>query len=163
MILIALGSNAPFEGLQPAGILWAALRRLEGVGVRPMAVSRLYASPAWPNPHDPPFVNAVAHVSTALTPAALLAALHAVEAGFGRERRVVNAPRTLDLDIVDFDGRVEAGDSPLLPHPRAHQRAFVLAPLADVAPLWRHPVTQEPVRALLDKVQNGGFPAFPLI
>jgi len=72
-------------------------------------------------------------------PAALLAALQAIEARFGRVRPYPNAPRTLDLDLLDLDGLVRAAPDPMLPHPRLHQRAFVLAPLLDVAPGWRHP------------------------
>ncbi len=78
-----------------------------------------------------------------------MARLHEVEREFGRVRDVRNAPRTLDLDLLDYDGRVEGGP-PVLPHPRIEQRAFVLVPLADVAPLWKHPVSGRNVRALID-------------
>jgi len=72
----------------------------------------------------------------------LLARLHAVEAEFGRERGRINAPRTLDLDVIDYDGLISAGgETPILPHPRLADRAFVLLPLMDIAPDWRHPVT----------------------
>ncbi|GAB4521156.1 MAG: 2-amino-4-hydroxy-6-hydroxymethyldihydropteridine diphosphokinase [Amphiplicatus sp.] len=156
MILIALGSNSPFGLLAPAGIILSALGALGRVAnVR--AASRLYASPAWPDPAEPPFVNAVARLETALSAEALLAALHAVEAGFGRRRGRPNAPRTLDLDLLDYCGMTRAADaaSPLiLPHPRLAQRAFVLAPLAEVAPAWRHPTTGETAAALAAAVRD---------
>jgi len=117
------------------------------------ASSRLYASPAWPDPSDPAFVNAVAAISTGLSPLALLETLQAIEAGFGRRRKgETNGPRTMDLDIIDYKGIIRKPDalSPLeLPHPRAHERDFVLAPLAEAAPGWTHPVTGRSVEALL--------------
>lgn len=109
---------------------------MRGVGI--VSVSSFYASPAWPDPSDPPYVNAVARVETAKTPIELLETLHEVEKSFGRVRTVPNAPRPLDIDLIDYDGRIEAGP-PVLPHPRLAARAFVLVPLADVAPQWKHP------------------------
>jgi len=111
-------------------------------------VSAYYRTPAWPDASEPPFVNAVAAVKTAHDPMSLLTALHGIEADFGRERARPNAPRTLDLDLVDYEGRVQAG-WPLLPHPRLAERAFVLVPLADVAPVWVHPATGVGLQALL--------------
>ena len=92
-----------------------------------------------------------------MTQRQLIDLLHAVELRFGRERRARNAPRTLDLDIVDMDGRVEnPPDVPILPHPRAHERAFVLAPLLDVAPDWVHPALGIPGRSLLEAGDGAG-------
>jgi 2-amino-4-hydroxy-6-hydroxymethyldihydropteridine diphosphokinase len=87
-------------------------------------------------------------VETALDPTALMAALHRIEDRFGRARRVRNAARTLDIDLIDYDGRVMNGPL-ILPHPRLTERAFVLLPLADVAPDWRHPVTGRSVAELI--------------
>lgn len=163
MILIGLGSNTPSAWGAPAATLQAALSALADCGVRVTAVSRFYASPAWPDPSDPPYVNAVAAVETTLAPAELLALLHRVEARFGRERRARNAPRTLDLDIIDFEGRVESGGgAPDLPHPRAQERSFVLAPLLDVAPEWVHPASGRTGRELLAAAELGGSKATPL-
>ncbi len=123
--------------------------------VQVKAVSPLYRSPAWPDPADPPYVNAAALVETAMGPHALLAALHAVEAGFGRRRGAPNAPRTLDLDLIAYgDARCDeaAGTLPgglRLPHPRFAERDFVLAPICDIAPDWCDPETGRSVRALL--------------
>jgi 2-amino-4-hydroxy-6-hydroxymethyldihydropteridine diphosphokinase len=103
---------------------------------------------AWMCAPSPPFVNAVAHVETALSPTELLAALHNVETAFGRKRSERNAPRTLDLDLLDYDGRIEPGP-PELPHPRMAERGFVLIPLKDVASDWRHPATGRNVQSLI--------------
>ena len=148
VILIALGSNLPSRAGSSRETLRAALSKLAQNGVVPLQVSAFYATPAWPDPADPSYVNAVACVKTSLAPDALMARLHDVERNFGRARGARNAPRTLDLDLLDYDGRIESGP-PVLPHPRIAQRAFVLVPLADVAPLWKHPVSGRTVRALI--------------
>jgi len=163
VILIALGSNAESAYGAPAETLRAALEAMAREEIAVEALSRFFTSAAWPDPSDPPFVNAVARVRTTLAPADLMAALHAIEARFGRERRARNAPRTLDLDIVDYDGRAESPEGgPELPHPRAAERAFVLAPLLDVAPDWRHPVSGRSGRDLLDAAEARGGRADPL-
>ena len=148
MILIALGGNMPSAAGVPARTLDAALSELKKSGANIEAVSPYYVTPAWPDPADPPYVNAVAWLSTALAPAELMELLHRIETEFGRIRGVRNAPRTLDLDLLDYDSLVKPGP-PELPHPRLSQRAFVLIPLADVAPGWVHPVSGKSVRDLL--------------
>src|SRR3954468_12022730 len=117
MILIALGSNLPSGVGGPKETIAAALDELGLKGLTIVKRSSLYRSAAWPDPSDPPFVNAVAEVRTALAPDALLKVLHEVESHFGRKRNRPNAPRSLDLDLIDYDGRIEEGP-PALPHPR---------------------------------------------
>jgi 2-amino-4-hydroxy-6-hydroxymethyldihydropteridine diphosphokinase len=140
MILIALGANMPGSAGSPAAALSAALERLEERGIKILIVSSFYESPAWPDPAQPAFINAVAAVKTVLAPIELLALLHTIESEFGRRRSLPNAPRTLDLDLLDYDGLV-MDDGVTLPHPRMTVRGFVLVPLAEIAPGWRHPVT----------------------
>jgi 2-amino-4-hydroxy-6-hydroxymethyldihydropteridine diphosphokinase len=140
MILIALGANIASPAGTPAQTLRAALAALAEKDVNIAHVSQFYRTPAWPDPSDPAFVNAVSRIETTLPPAALLNRLHGIEAAFGRIRSKPNAPRSLDLDLLDYDGLVQEGP-PVLPHPRLAERAFVLVPLFEVAPLWRHPVT----------------------
>jgi len=156
VILLGLGANLDSPAGPPAITIVSSLGAMAAQRIRVLKVSPFYRTPAWPNPSDPPYVNAVVLVQTPLGPAGLLAALHAIEAAFGRERIRPNAPRTLDLDLIDYDGRVEAGP-PVLPHPRAESRVFVLKPLADVAPRWVHPVSHKSVAALL-----AGLPAADL-
>jgi 2-amino-4-hydroxy-6-hydroxymethyldihydropteridine diphosphokinase len=151
MILIGLGANLPSaEFGAPPRSLEAALELLRQAGVRILARSRWYRSAPVPASDQPWFVNGVAAIETTLDPAALLALMHAVEARFGRVRRERNAARVLDLDLIAFDDRVSADDeAPTLPHPRLHQRAFVLLPLAEIAPHWRHPRLGKSVESLL--------------
>ncbi len=151
MILVALGANLPSPAGPPPITLARALGSLKRRGIHPEQVSAFYRTPAWPDPDDPPFVNAVAAVRGDLAPAELLRALHEVEEEFGRVRLQRNAPRTLDLDLLDYDGRVEIGP-PALPHPRIAERAFVLVPLLDVAPDWHHPQTGHSAAELLKAI-----------
>jgi 2-amino-4-hydroxy-6-hydroxymethyldihydropteridine diphosphokinase len=101
---------------------------------------------------QPWFVNAVAAIETDLSPASLLMLLHRIELEFGRVRGVVNAPRLIDLDLLAYGRRISAEEVPILPHPRMDQRAFVLRPLADIAPDWRHPVSGLGLAALIARL-----------
>lgn len=151
MILIAAGSSLPFCGVDSQQIVLRAFSALGRVATL-REISALYETPAWPDANDPPFINAVASIETALSPEALLQTLHAIEAGFGRRRRQKNAPRSLDLDLIAYHReRRESGLGGLeLPHPRLADREFVLAPLAQIAPDWRHPVTGATAQAMLE-------------
>jgi 2-amino-4-hydroxy-6-hydroxymethyldihydropteridine diphosphokinase len=160
MILIALGSNLHSQAGTPRETIRAALGSIAKHGIEIAQVSRFYVSEAWPNPSDPPYVNAVAKIATALSPKDLLALLHQMEAEFGRVRGERNAPRTLDLDLIDFDGQRLEGDLEL-PHPRLLQRAFVLLPLRDVAPDWTHPVTGASISESIAALPPSGIEVLP--
>ncbi|WP_297769002.1 2-amino-4-hydroxy-6-hydroxymethyldihydropteridine diphosphokinase [uncultured Roseovarius sp.] len=168
--LIAIGGNLPSVGLCPSDTVRAALARLAAdAGGELRATSRLYRSPAFPPGSGPDFVNAAAELRMPGAPEDVLAFLHAVESEFGRERIRRWGQRTLDLDLIAMGDRVlpdlatydawrglapeaqqeRAPDRLILPHPRAHERAFVLVPLADVAPDWVHPVLGLSVREML--------------
>ena len=150
MILIGIGSSLPFCGAQPQVVVRAAIRAIARV-VEIEAASSFYASPAWPDPADPAFVNAVIAVRSNLGPDRLLAGLHVIEAAFGRERSRRNAPRTIDLDLLAYGSLVQEGGAgkPTLPHPGLSSRDFVLAPLCDIDPDWLCPRLGKTARDLL--------------
>lgn len=160
--LIALGANLADPAGNPPLLTCrrAAAALAELPGLRLVALSRWYrTAPDPPMPGAPWFVNGVARlVGDAGDPAALLAALHAIEAAAGRQRSWRNAPRPLDLDLIDLDELVRAAPDPVLPHPRAHLRRFVLQPLAEVAPEWRHPVFGVGAARLLAGLPPGPAP-----
>jgi len=149
MIIIGLGANLPSPAGPPRASCEAALDRLSRLGAETVRVSRFYRSAPVPASDQPDFVNAVAELATEMTPESLLRTLLTVEARFGRVRGAPNAARTLDLDLLDFDGLVRAGNGLQLPHPRMTSRAFVLLPLAEIAPEWRHPQSGQTAGQLL--------------
>lgn len=138
MIFVALGANLPSEVGPPRATLDAAVASLAQEGGDIVARSRIYRSAPVPKSDQPDYFNAVVAIKTALDPVALLALLNRIERHFGRERREPNAARTLDLDLVAYDDIVR-DTPPILPHPRMHERAFVLLPMAEIVPNWRHP------------------------
>ena len=144
---MALGCNLAGAYTSREALLEAALAALPQEGLQVIARSSWWRSTAWPDPEGPEYLNGVTFVRTALSPAETLAALHRIEARFGRARGEPNAARTLDLDLVAYGRSILKGDV-VIPHPRAHERLFVMGPLAELAPGWPHPVTGEPASRL---------------
>ncbi|MGE0419440.1 MAG: 2-amino-4-hydroxy-6-hydroxymethyldihydropteridine diphosphokinase [Acetobacteraceae bacterium] len=163
MILVAIGANlAGPDGAAPIVTCRSAVTLLDSQPtIRVAAVSRWFETAPVPPSGQPPYVNAVVRLSVepgvTIDPAWLLARLMEIEAACGRSRSVANAARTLDLDLIAMDNLVRLSPDPILPHPRAHERAFVLAPLADVAPGWIHPVLGRSVEALLAELPQDGI------
>ncbi|MDP6021681.1 MAG: 2-amino-4-hydroxy-6-hydroxymethyldihydropteridine diphosphokinase [Alphaproteobacteria bacterium] len=163
MIMIGLGGNltSPEFG-PPIKVLAGALAHLQQAGVRLVGCSPWYKSAPIPASDQPWFVNGVAHIETALAPQALLALLHRTEVRLGRRRRAGDArwaARIIDLDLLAYGDHVtgdgETTGSLHLPHPRLGGRAFVLAPLAALAPSWRHPVSGRTASEMLALLEPG--------
>lgn len=157
---VALGTNLPFRGLAGARLLAAAVAAMEARTLIVGPVSRAWESPAWPDPAQPAYTNAVAAIDAAgRAPAEVLATLLEVERAFERVREGGRrwAARTLDLDLIDFAGQVRTLPGLTLPHPRCHERAFVLAPLLELAPDWTHPVLRRRGRELLAGLDQAGL------
>ena len=155
MILIALGSNLPGPWGSPRDTVVRALEVLEANRLTVERRSSGYRTAAYGDQGQPDYVNAVAQISSSLPPAALLMRLHRIERSAARSRGERWGARTLDLDLLDWNGRVsgiggergrpgDLGYKPItLPHPGILKRPFVAIPLAEIAPRWHHPVTGE--------------------
>lgn len=153
MILIGLGSNLPSHAGSSAETISAALKALEENGIHVVSQSRYWKTAPVPVSSQPWFVNAVAAIETSLPPEDLLKQLHEIEYRFDRTRHKLNAARTLDLDILDYNG-ICRDEAPLLPHPRLAKRAFVLLPLQDIAPDWVHPRTEVALATLIARLPS---------
>ena len=167
-VLIGLGANYPGPWGTPKKTLRRALSELERAGLSIEAVSELYETAAMGQPRQPPYLNAVVLATTSLPAPALLRVLKQVEARAGRRGGRPWGQRTLDLDIIDYKGMSVSWTGPakgipcqrvrplVLPHPELEQRAFVLRPLLDVAPNWRHPVSKLSANELWRRVPRQG-------
>jgi len=154
MILIALGANQPSALGPPPVTFEAAIASLAQEAGKIMARSRLYRSLPMPVSAQPWYVNAAVSIETRLQPEALLSLLHGIETRLGRVRREKNAARAIDLDLLDYNGFIR-DKPPILPHPRMQERAFVLLPLAEIAPGWKHPVLGLSVEELIARLPPG--------
>ena len=162
MILIGLGANTAGPWGSAEASLLRALDQLGRWPLRLKAVSRLIKTAPFGRPNQPPFVNAVAAIETHLPPEGLMRALHAIEQAAGRRRGVRWGPRTLDLDLLDYHGLVRRRAFPMaatlrpliLPHPGIGARIFVLAPIAEIAPRWRHPVCHRSAAQMLRRLSG---------
>ncbi len=158
--LIAIGANLPSQAGSVEQTLTLAQELLASGDIQIMAHSRIYRTPAFPPGSGPDFVNAAFKISTGLAPDDVLARLHEIEAKLGRNRVRRWEARMIDLDLLSYGDKVlpdqqtflrwhdmplsqqqiEVPDALILPHPRLHERGFVLVPLLDIAPDWCHPV-----------------------
>jgi len=168
-MLVALGSNLPEPQGSPAANLVRALSELRAEGLNVCAVSRFFETPCFPAGAGPDYINAAVRLCSDLDACAVLEKMHRIEARMGRQRQTRWGMRTLDLDLIaiadrvlpDLDTyrhwralhpqeqRLRAPDELVLPHPRLEERAFVLVPLADIAPDWHHPVSGVTVTDML--------------
>lgn len=151
MILIGLGANLPTDkGTEPAETLRQALICLNSEpDIVVLKTSRIWLTAPVPVSDQPWYHNAAAALETQMSPHVLLKRLQVVEKDFGRVRTVRNAPRVLDLDLLAYHDEIMQKPELILPHPRLHERAFVLYPLQDIAPDWKHPAAKKSVADMI--------------
>lgn len=158
MILIGIGGNLSFNGQPVLATLNEALHALPEYGIRIDKCSSFYHSRPVPVSDQPWFFNAVVSCSSHLSPHEMLRALLSIEQKFGRIRptdaAIKNAARTIDLDIIDINGKIISDDVLDLPHPRLAERAFIILPLLEVAPDWKHPVTGQHISELANSLSS---------
>ncbi len=154
-VILAIGGNLAGDYPSLEALLEAALFAFPRAGVRLVRRSGWWRSAAWPDPTLPPYLNAAAIVETEHPPRELLGALQGLEVSFGRNRGAANAPRTLDLDLIAYGRQVIAEPGLTLPHPRAHERRFVMGPLAEIAPEWAHPTLGKTAAELAAEAKVG--------
>lgn len=154
MKIVALGANLPSEHGDPVQTLKKAVEAMERAGLVVTGASRIWKTAPVPfDPAQPWYYNGVVAVETSKSAHDLLTLLLMIEQAFGRVRTVRNAPRVLDLDLIAYDDAIiPEGPDIIVPHPRMHERAFVLMPLSDITADWSHPQTGESLQALLARI-----------
>lgn len=153
MIYIALGSNLCGRFETPEAAL-ACAKQVLSQKVTILKTSSIWLTSPVPASDQPDYRNAVVAVDTDLAPQELLKALKKIEADLGRTVDIRNAPRVVDLDIIDYKSQILETDTLILPHPRMHSRAFVLKPLQEIAPLWQHPANNKTLQELLEQADQ---------
>ena len=154
MIFIGIGSNTAATGfVSPEATIRAAIDLFDDFGITLVRLSKFYLTSPVPASNQPWFVNCVAQIETFLSPFECMANLHRLEYAFQRVRSVPNASRTLDLDLLDYNGLVIGNQSMLrLPHPRINERAFVLFPLSEICSSWVSPLDGSKIEDLINKL-----------
>lgn len=154
MIYIGIGSNLKSKKYKNScEVCLDAINNL-GNFFKVLKISSFYESEPVPKSDQPLFVNAVFAISTKKNEKEILEILNQVEKEFGRERLVKNESRILDLDIIDYNGRIIENKELKIPHPRLHLRKFVLLPLYEIEPNWIHPIFNQKIPILLQKITD---------
>jgi 2-amino-4-hydroxy-6-hydroxymethyldihydropteridine diphosphokinase len=158
MIILGLGSNLPSSFGNRFDNINFAILALAKCGFKVKKKSKFYETPSYPDKKKPKFINIVANVKTDLTPEELVSALISVEETLERKRGKKNDPRTCDIDLIDYNGKIlninyknHIFD---VPHKKLIYRNFVLYPIKEINPMWRHPESNEHIDKLIEKLSN---------
>jgi len=158
MIILGIGSNLPSSTGDRFKNIILAITYLEDHGIKILKKSSFYETPSYPDPKKPKFINMVVLVETLLPPVDLMSVLLLIEEKLERKRHKKNDPRTCDIDIIDYNAQVEnfsyKSFDITLPHEKAVNRNFVLIPLHEIIPEWKHPKTKETIDVLISKLSN---------
>ena len=158
MIFLGLGSNLPSTYGDRFANINLAISYLEGYGIKVIKKSSFYETPSYPNNENPKFINAIILVETTLPPVDLMSVLIFIEKKLERKRGKKNDPRTCDIDIIDYNSQIlnlRYNNLDLtVPHKELTSRNFILFPLQEISPTWKHPKTKEIISVLLQKLND---------
>ena len=154
-IIIGIGGNIYSEdGDHPIQVAIKAINYLRDYSIKVTYQSSWYESQPIPKSDQPNFFNCIVFANTLLNELDVLKSLHKIEHKLGRRRKVVNEPRVIDLDLIDYSNKILKNNQIIIPHPRAHKRRFVMEPLAELDPNWVHPTLKRDVCTILKKLNN---------
>jgi len=158
MILLGIGSNLSSSYGDRFKNIDLAISYLESLKIKILKKSSFYKSPSYPNDKDPEFINIVIAISTLFTPSELASKLIFIEDKLERKRNYKNEPRTCDIDIIDYNSKIIDFNCNnlnfVVPHERLANRNFVLIPIKEILPDWKHPSTNEHIDLLINRLSN---------
>ncbi|MEE2705199.1 MAG: 2-amino-4-hydroxy-6-hydroxymethyldihydropteridine diphosphokinase [Pseudomonadota bacterium] len=161
MIIIAFGANLNSHVGSPMVTIKSAISALQSRGIIFVKYSRFFETTPVPPSNNRNYINSVAIIETQMNPYELLNACHEVELMYGRERSYKNSPRTIDIDILAYNNIVIKNRKIQIPHPRLHEREFVMIPLGEIAPNWKHPFLNISISELISNLETNNK-VFPL-
>ena len=160
-IIIGIGGNIKSEdGDHPIKVAMKAIRYLEDYSINITNQSSWYETEPIPKSDQPNFFNCIVFAKTVLNELDVLNSLHEIEYRLGRRRTLVNGARVIDLDLIDYSNKILKNKEIVIPHPRAHQRRFVMEPLAELDKNWIHPVLKINIKKILAKLNNQKIKVF---
>ena len=154
MIYLNIGSNLPSkEGSRENNIV-KAISLLKKLNLNLIEISSFYQTPSYPDNSDPKFINLCVKLESNLKASELLIEINKIERKLGRTRIKKNEPRTCDIDIIDFNGKIIKNDELIVPHPRLHLRNFVIYPLKEIEPNWLHPIFNKNIEIFFQELDK---------
>ena len=160
-IIISIGGNIKSEdGTHPIKVARKAIDYLKDFSIKVTEQSSWYETEPIPKSNQPNFFNCIVFANTILNELDVLKSLHEIEHKLGRRRRVVNEARIIDLDLIDYSNKILKNKQIVIPHPRAHQRRFVMEPLAELDKNWVHPVLKINSKTILKNLDNQNIKIF---
>ena len=160
-IIIGIGGNIKSEdGDHPIKVAMKAIRYLKDYSINITNQSSWYETEPIPKSNQPNFFNCIVFAKTVLNELDVLKSLHEIEYRLGRRRILVNEARVIDLDLIDYSNKILRNKEIIIPHPRAHQRRFVMEPLAELDKNWIHPILKTNIKKILDELNNQKIKVF---
>ncbi len=154
-IIIGIGGNIKSdEGVHPIKVATKAISYFKDYSINVTNQSSWYETEPIPKSDDPNFFNCIVFANTILNELDVLKSLHEIEHKLGRRRRVINEARVIDLDLIDYSNKILRNEKIVIPHPRAHQRRFVMEPLAELDKTWVHPILKINIIKILKNLDN---------